>query len=107
MIRRPPRSTLFPYTTLFRSERMHAVDLADERRVDAVAEHRAHAIGARARGLGRDDQELRLLRAQPRLAVLRARREAAARRAVRATAMPERGIEHDRRAGRHRRDLVL
>src|SRR5256885_8721955 len=28
MIRRPPRSTLFPYTTLFRSvERDHAVDL--------------------------------------------------------------------------------
>src|SRR3712207_7551183 len=27
MIRRPPRSTLFPYTTLFRSAR--AVDLAD------------------------------------------------------------------------------
>src|SRR5688572_31606050 len=24
MIRRPPRSTLFPYTTLFRSERVHA-----------------------------------------------------------------------------------
>src|SRR3712207_8351397 len=24
MIRRPPRSTLFPYTTLFRSERSHA-----------------------------------------------------------------------------------
>src|SRR3712207_110371 len=23
MIRRPPRSTLFPYTTLFRSERLH------------------------------------------------------------------------------------
>src|SRR3989442_10967630 len=23
MIRRPPRSTLFPYTTLFRSERVH------------------------------------------------------------------------------------
>src|SRR2546430_3820563 len=28
MIRRPPRSTLFPYTTLFRSERR--VDVADE-----------------------------------------------------------------------------
>src|SRR3989441_12988310 len=26
MIRRPPRSTLFPYTTLFRSERHHAPD---------------------------------------------------------------------------------
>src|SRR5258705_1656736 len=31
MIRRPPRSTLFPYTTLFRSVRdyIHVVDLAD------------------------------------------------------------------------------
>src|SRR2546430_11550606 len=27
MIRRPPRSTLFPYTTLFRSERAAAPDL--------------------------------------------------------------------------------
>src|SRR5256885_14438934 len=36
MIRRPPRSTLFPYTTLFRSSRMVAVkvsqQVADERR---------------------------------------------------------------------------
>src|SRR2546430_13493887 len=31
MIRRPPRSTLFPYTTLFRSQRDHrrAVELVD------------------------------------------------------------------------------
>src|SRR3989449_8380282 len=28
MIRRPPRSTLFPYTTLFRSERIAALILA-------------------------------------------------------------------------------
>src|SRR3712207_9046331 len=27
MIRRPPRSTLFPYTTLFRSEGAHIADL--------------------------------------------------------------------------------
>src|SRR5258708_8875327 len=27
MIRRPPRSTLFPYTTLFRSDRLHAVNV--------------------------------------------------------------------------------
>src|SRR3712207_4820573 len=26
MIRRPPRSTLFPYTTLFRSEHMYRID---------------------------------------------------------------------------------
>src|SRR2546428_11867768 len=28
MIRRPPRSTLFPYTTLFRSEQFHEAALA-------------------------------------------------------------------------------
>src|SRR3712207_6986251 len=39
MIRRPPRSTLFPYTTLFRSKR----------RPHARAEHMGHG--------GRDDQE--------------------------------------------------
>src|SRR3954467_16007426 len=39
MIRRPPRSTLFPYTTLFRS------DIEDQR--DAVAEQ-GRARGARA-----------------------------------------------------------
>src|SRR5260370_7000724 len=29
MIRRPPRSTLFPYTTLFRSERVFGADSPD------------------------------------------------------------------------------
>src|SRR3712207_8193739 len=29
MIRRPPRSTLFPYTTLFRSKDCHAVAVTD------------------------------------------------------------------------------
>src|SRR5256885_5853748 len=42
MIRRPPRSTLFPYTTLFRSQR-------DERRGHRVIEevHRPQSSGAR------------------------------------------------------------
>src|SRR5256885_5602900 len=31
MIRRPPRSTLFPYTTLFRSQRSPATDSASSR----------------------------------------------------------------------------
>src|SRR5688572_32346665 len=31
MIRRPPRSTLFPYTTLFRSHRTHALPGEGER----------------------------------------------------------------------------
>src|SRR3712207_7625231 len=34
MIRRPPRSTLFPYTTLFRSDRSDAEDLLNTVRSD-------------------------------------------------------------------------
>src|SRR3712207_8298346 len=41
MIRRPPRSTLFPYTTLFRSK----VDLAERPLVDAGVE--GEAVGLR------------------------------------------------------------
>src|SRR6266478_1987703 len=56
MIRRPPRSTLFPYTTLFRSEGLHAdddvvevevledLDLA-EREVDHALRLVAHVAG--------------------------------------------------------------
>src|SRR5258708_21976308 len=38
MIRRPPRSTLFPYTTLFRSRTRHAglQHVADQQSVDVV-----------------------------------------------------------------------
>src|SRR3712207_7503728 len=50
MIRRPPRSTLFPYTTLFRSRRaehLHVVDLPA-----AAVVHGAHAEhGGAAAGL--------------------------------------------------------
>src|SRR5258705_9107146 len=58
MIRRPPRSTLFPYTTLFRSYIVHSLRHTDDVRTDGVrpvsrpafgdsAEHGqcAHAIG--------------------------------------------------------------
>src|SRR3712207_8817765 len=55
MIRRPPRSTLFPYTTLFRSRRQrHDVRLQIDQRQRAGA-HRPevarghHRFGARAR----------------------------------------------------------
>src|SRR3712207_8129082 len=46
MIRRPPRSTLFPYTTLFRSLRsLH--DLLDRPAAAAgLSAHRAHVIPA-------------------------------------------------------------
>src|SRR2546430_9275844 len=67
MIRRPPRSTLFPYTTLFRSRR--AVD-GDERAARATAvvvnELGDHFLAAAALprdkdgGIGRDRKSTRL-----------------------------------------------
>src|SRR2546425_3956163 len=48
MIRRPPRSTLFPYTTLFRSRGADARGIAGELR--HVVQH--HAFLLRDRGLG-------------------------------------------------------
>src|SRR5438270_1794073 len=62
MVRRPPRSTLFPYTTLFRSprvdERAHVIApgfLAIEVEADAAA-----AAGAGRRLLRRDRKSTRL-----------------------------------------------
>src|SRR3712207_8161182 len=43
MIRRPPRSTLFPYTTLFRSREVSDADLA-ERRAAVTADDLATLI---------------------------------------------------------------
>src|SRR5690348_18110153 len=39
MIRRPPRSTLFPYTTLFRSEAHRLAELGRHRRPQADRDH--------------------------------------------------------------------
>src|SRR2546425_12894610 len=52
MIRRPPRSTLFPYTTLFRSER--TPDGLDQAlaRVGRREEDKHAALGARVEGGG-------------------------------------------------------
>src|SRR2546427_12349194 len=61
MIRRPPRSTLFPYTTLFRSER-HAVTLLQ---ISDVGGGR-HVLEEPALGIA--EQAVRNQRAQRRLA---------------------------------------
>src|SRR2546426_4200623 len=45
MIRRPPRSTLFPYTTLFRSLRVDVV--GDHGHVELVAKPQAERLGDR------------------------------------------------------------
>src|SRR5437870_10306945 len=46
MLRRPPRSTLFPYTTLFRSRRPHLENHAD---LVELGEHRRDVVGHEVR----------------------------------------------------------
>src|SRR2546422_3887729 len=55
MIRRPPRSTLFPYTTLFRSPAEIRIDRRkDDVEFERVARiHLDAAVGGRQRGAGR------------------------------------------------------
>src|SRR5256885_7953416 len=48
MIRRPPRSTLFPYTTLFRSHRDHGTRRLVSRRAAAGEGLRGRGRGARS-----------------------------------------------------------
>src|SRR3712207_6848264 len=54
MIRRPPRSTLIPYTTLFRSDRLGRVHAPGDRRVLLLVEH---ARADRAALVGRQGGE--------------------------------------------------
>src|SRR3712207_7700593 len=55
MIRRPPRSTLFPYTTLFRSRRRRPGDAGLHPQVHRRHRHRA-LPGRGHRGLGERDR---------------------------------------------------
>src|SRR3712207_9403588 len=88
MIRRPPRSTLFPYTTLFRSE---AGDLAlvpwEARLVELVAAFASVANGGfrvvpwTAQEMRANDGDLVFVRAErPRERAIRARHAAEMRR---------------------------
>src|SRR2546422_6165713 len=65
MIRRPPRSTLFPYTTLFRSHRTHEVraqlgrrlvQAERQRRRGEEGRHLPVAVGACALALQRSEE---------------------------------------------------
>src|SRR2546429_6287372 len=51
MIRRPPRSTLFPYTTLFRSRRTRASSPPCPCRLPTPARRRRHTARSRARAV--------------------------------------------------------
>src|SRR5688572_31696682 len=69
MIRRPPRSTLFPYTTLFRSRSGHALHAAADGGAERVEHPRGRQLlGAPARdaGLARGDDAAALVGARDR-----------------------------------------
>src|SRR3712207_7265606 len=60
MIRRPPRSTLFPYTTLFRSPAVHHQPLPRAAAVPGGADQAAHPRARQRRdagGPGRQDRK--------------------------------------------------
>src|SRR3712207_7977350 len=64
MIRRPPRSTLFPYTTLFRSEGAHAMTENPVAALDLGGQalrRRRHLLGAPAERRGRHVVRRRVL----------------------------------------------
>src|SRR5690554_3014844 len=45
MLRRPPRSTLFPYTTLFRSKFLNALEVTEVEKLGATEHHYNYFIG--------------------------------------------------------------
>src|SRR2546427_12587721 len=66
MIRRPPRSTLFPYTTLFRSHRVAGVRpaLIAHHQIGALGEHVDNLPFALVAPLGADDHDAVGLRSE-------------------------------------------
>src|SRR2546427_4267639 len=67
MIRRPPRSTLFPYTTLFRSQHDHA-SLGEQRRsVHERAQRRRVEVAGAARVVLRSEEHTSELQSQSNL----------------------------------------
>src|SRR3712207_7557431 len=80
MIRRPPRSTLFPYTTLFRSheiaERIHDIDvIAGSARRRQCVDYRAVKVArdAQARVLGSERCIRQTLRSEEHTSELQSR----------------------------------
>src|SRR5258707_9986030 len=65
MIRRPPRSTLFPYTTLFRSFAEFETNLRKERQLEGIAKAKAAGV-YRGRPASIDPARVREMRDQGR-----------------------------------------
>src|SRR3712207_8427417 len=62
MIRRPPRSTLFPYTTLFRSQKPGFADWVKTQNIELFAIDEAHCVSQWGPDFRQDYNRLSLLR---------------------------------------------
>src|SRR2546427_9260696 len=67
MIRRPPRSTLFPYTTLFRSQIRRLVKIQPVHDAEARAQRGSDQSGARRRANQRSEEHTSELQSQSNL----------------------------------------
>src|SRR2546430_9660651 len=67
MIRRPPRSTLFPYTTLFRSARVRALVAAGSRQATDHADGHSHTVSPGVADPGRSEEHTSELQSQSKL----------------------------------------
>src|SRR5690349_22872046 len=78
MIRRPPRSTLFPYTTLFRSVAIAAVELLERLGIAVEVPPSVACCGQPAANAGFEhdgDRALRGLRSEEHTSELQSRRD--------------------------------
>src|SRR2546422_5690916 len=71
MIRRPPRSTLFPYTTLFRSVRFRSIEEAARALAAVEADYERHCRQARA--LAEEQFDARRVRSEEHTSELQSR----------------------------------
>src|SRR3712207_8189610 len=90
MIRRPPRSTLFPYTTLFRSLALPGVD-------EASGREGARRVHPPARGRGHRGQA----RSEEHTSELQSRQYLVCRLLLEKTEMPDRAISTKNLVARH------
>src|SRR2546430_1546706 len=67
MIRRPPRSTLFPYTTLFRSRDIVAFGVRLKGRLGRLRDRRRWPLGDGGRGRARSEEHTSELQSQSNL----------------------------------------
>src|SRR5688572_32559659 len=67
MIRRPPKSTLFPYTTLFRSEGVSSLDARARRRSPGPRHTASQTAHTRASGSSRSEEHTSELQSQSNL----------------------------------------